>query len=984
MMSKSAKSFSNLLTSEVYKKSLERIHSGVPSSDLLAGMTVAVKTAVYEIRKGSKVPKEETDISRIALSAADFDLDIGRLISQATADAGFITLQKSVGIESSVARYKGIRFSGGYLSREFLTDANQCILVNPSVLVCDRRISVFKELAPLLEDLAFRGLPILIAAREFDASTLAGLVGMSMQGSLRCCAIKPASKVDERHDWMEDLATLTNSRILREGEKTPISVGDLGKAERIIIDADSATVMVGQHVLDAISSKRDPETGGREVDLFLHEGVGRMAKPVTVVEIGAHGKKRPSGQIRLAKNALSAVRTARETGYVPNLKNALINAQSAVADLSLAGAAQEGANLISEVLFNLSSKEYLSSRGVKPRLLMASLPTEMTIKTLTHPLKNIRSKLATYTLQDAGIDPKIENLLANETEPPTPPNDSEPLPHKRDTEGSENLYISHWFEDGSGNTLPMETQLLDGSRYFYGFQIDRDAHGNATAEHFVPPPELEKNKATFVFVEVSCELMQPAVQKRRLRYVRGVGTDEQYFELSTRVGSFSLTVTMVHCNRMVYCQPWKITVVAEVKAATGKALEQEVAPKRILSNRTSVADLQSSGAQDPYRLTVNKARFDLDPPGATTVSGSPPSEAALIGQTLDLRGQLSRFAKHWVPDTILGADAWLNFLLQMADWGNQTCKILFQGVQNETILRIMEKIPIGYPVHINSEFPCLPWEWLYLGKVPGKEEVAAKLDDFLEGFWGTRFELDIMALTTTNRTAAICTLENSDETVLLAAVNPTAFPVAADNLKYFENLKETLGQRSLVCSRGSNEAKIALKRALEDFNYAPHLLYIYGHHKAAPQITNQGYLSFDKKSIIYLKDETSEPISVEDLLQSDFSPFRCRSPLVILNACSTAQGEEYYRSGFIHYFASELAAAAVIGSLAEIPAADAYEFARTFVDRWLGGARAAQVLRRIRFEWLKNKNNPFAMYYTLHGSGYLSLNKPIEVKKGAA
>ena len=121
-------------------------------------------------------------------------------------------------------------------------------------------------------------------------------------------------------------------------------------------------------------------------------------------------------------------------------------------------------------------------------------------------------------------------------------------------------------------------------------------------------------------------------------------------------------------------------------------------------------------------------------------------------------------------------------------------------------------------------------------------------------------------------------------------------------------------------------------------------------------------------------------IRLEPGVRCDLSPFK-RHPLVFLNACGTAQGQELYRSGFIGFFASELGAAAVVGTLAEIPADDAYEVARAFMQKWLRGARAAQALREIRYEQLKEKRNPFAMYFTLHGAGYLSLTQPIQMEE---
>ena len=139
-----------------------------------------------------------------------------------------------------------------------------------------------------------------------------------------------------------------------------------------------------------------------------------------------------------------------------------------------------------------------------------------------------------------------------------------------------------------------------------------------------------------------------------------------------------------------------------------------------------------------------------------------------------------------------------------------------------------------------------------------------------------------------------------------------------------------------------------------------------------------GFLSY-QDSILYLSGEDGDQVSVNELKYDKKLPaFKGNyTPLIFLNACGTAQGQDFFPSGFVPYFIADLRAASVLATVAKIPALHATSFAKEFLQSWLGSVPAARALHDIRWRCLRDQINPFPMYYTLHGLGSLQLERPL-------
>src|SRR5438093_5727307 len=131
---------------------------------------------------------------------------------------GVITVEESKTMTTQLDVVEGMQFDRGYLSPYFVTDPErmEVVLENPYILIHEKKISVMKDLLPLLEQIARSGKPLLIIAEEVEGEALATLVVNKLRGTLQCCALKAPGFGDRRKAMPEDIATLTGGKAVTE------------------------------------------------------------------------------------------------------------------------------------------------------------------------------------------------------------------------------------------------------------------------------------------------------------------------------------------------------------------------------------------------------------------------------------------------------------------------------------------------------------------------------------------------------------------------------------------------------------------------------------------------------------------------------------------------------------------------------------------------------------------------------------------------
>src|SRR5437762_2755002 len=354
-----------VLAQAIFREGLKNVTAGANPMGLKRGIEAAVEAVVEELKKVSKSTKDKKEIAQVATIASNNDKTIGNLIAEAMEKVGkdgVITVEESKSADTILDVVEGMQFDRGYLSPYFVTDAErmECVLEDALVLIHEKKISVMKDMLPLLEQVARSGKPFLIIAEDVEGEALATLVVNKLRGTLHTCAVKAPGFGDRRKAMLEDIATLTGGKAITEdlGIKLEnIKLEDLGKAKKVVVDKDNTTIVEGAGKSSAIEgrikqirSQIDETTSDYDREK-LQERLAKLAGGVSVIKVGAATETAMKEKKARVEDALNATRAAVEEGIVPGGGVALLRCAKAIDALKkLEGDEKVGAMIVRRAL----------------------------------------------------------------------------------------------------------------------------------------------------------------------------------------------------------------------------------------------------------------------------------------------------------------------------------------------------------------------------------------------------------------------------------------------------------------------------------------------------------------------------------------------------------------------------------------------------------------------------------------------------------
>jgi|TARA_A100001011_G_scaffold8773_1_gene9979 chaperonin GroEL len=332
-----------ILAQSIVTEGLKNVAAGANPMDLKRGIDKAVSNVVKALAKQSvEIGSASDKILQVASISANNDETIGKLITEAfekVGKEGVITVEEAKGTETYVDVVEGMQFDRGYISPYFVTDSEkmEADLDTPQILITDKKISVMKDLLPILEPVAQSGKPLLIIAEDIDGEALATLVVNKLRGSLKIAAVKAPGFGDRRKAMLEDIAILTGGTVISEErgfilENTTIDM--LGTAEKVTIDKDNTTIVNGSGNKKDIKSrvsqiKAQIETTTSDYDKEkLQERLAKLAGGVAVLYVGAPSEVEMKEKKDRVDDALHATRAAIEEGIVAGGGVALLSSKS--------------------------------------------------------------------------------------------------------------------------------------------------------------------------------------------------------------------------------------------------------------------------------------------------------------------------------------------------------------------------------------------------------------------------------------------------------------------------------------------------------------------------------------------------------------------------------------------------------------------------------------------------------------------------------
>jgi chaperonin GroEL len=333
-----------VLAEAIFNEGLKAVAAGVNPVQMKEGIEKAVEDITAELKKMSIKIKSTQEMAQVGTVASNGDTEIGKMLAEAMEKVGkdgVITVDEGKSLSTEVEWVEGMQFDRGYLSPYFVSDPNSmtCELEDAYVLVHEKKISSVKDLVPVLEAVVNAGKPLLIVAEDIEGEALATLVINKLRGTFNICAVKAPGFGDRRKAMLEDISILTGGQAIFEDlgiKLESITLNELGRAKKIIVDKDNTTIIEGggksadiKGRIDQIRREIENTTSDYDREK-LEERLAKLAGGVAKINVGAATESEMKEKKARVEDALHATRAAVEEGILPGGGVALLRASTKV------------------------------------------------------------------------------------------------------------------------------------------------------------------------------------------------------------------------------------------------------------------------------------------------------------------------------------------------------------------------------------------------------------------------------------------------------------------------------------------------------------------------------------------------------------------------------------------------------------------------------------------------------------------------------
>jgi chaperonin GroEL len=333
-----------VLTHAIISEGMKHTTMGVNAMGIKAGIERAANDVVDALKAIAKPIKSKDEIRQVATISAESE-DLGRIIAD-TIDKvgkdGVVTVEEgqSIGFTSEVV--EGMEFDKGFISAYMITNTErmEAEYKDVPILITDKKISLVKEILPVLEKIAQSGAKeLVIIAEDVDGEALSTFVLNKLRGGFNVLAIKAPGYGDRKKDMLQDIATTVGAKVISEEvglkfENTELSA--LGRATRVVSTKDKTVIVGGKGKRGDIDKrvaqlKAQREQIDSKYDIEkLDERIAKLSGGVAVLRVGAATETEMKYLKLKIEDAVNATKAAIEEGIVAGGGVALIKAADRV------------------------------------------------------------------------------------------------------------------------------------------------------------------------------------------------------------------------------------------------------------------------------------------------------------------------------------------------------------------------------------------------------------------------------------------------------------------------------------------------------------------------------------------------------------------------------------------------------------------------------------------------------------------------------
>ncbi len=283
---------SAILTQAIVTEGLKTLDKGMNVTLLKKGMQQAVADITEGLKGISKPVSTPDEIKQIATISTESE-ELGTLIANVINQVGKncnVTYEDSqvIGVTSTIE--DGVKFDKGWLSPYMVTNPErmEAEYKDIPVLIADKKISMYKELFPVIKSLADQNKnSLLLICEDMDGEALNNAILMRMKGAFNLLAVKIPGFTDKK-EWLEDIALVTGSSIVNSIEPD-LTKATLGSAKKVTSTKDSTLILGTQDPsakVEELKALKENTKIQYEKDKLTGR-IGILSGKVAVIRIGA-------------------------------------------------------------------------------------------------------------------------------------------------------------------------------------------------------------------------------------------------------------------------------------------------------------------------------------------------------------------------------------------------------------------------------------------------------------------------------------------------------------------------------------------------------------------------------------------------------------------------------------------------------------------------------------------------------------------------
>lgn len=299
---------------------------------------------------------ENKHLFNIAKVSSNGDEEMAKIIVEAfklVGEDGIISVDDGFDYGYKVEKIDGLRVDAGMAHLYFMTDARkqESEQTNVNVLIVREGVPSLQPYVSILEHVASRGESISIISSDFTEQVINIALQNKLKAKVNINLIKVQGYGSSRDATFEDIAAITGATIIDENVKSENYKECLGRAKKIvsnknesrIISETTDEVRFNEHI-ETLKTQMSNAVAKRDIEKF-EERISKLLGGVAIIKVGGKTEKESREAKDRLDDAINAVRSALEEGYVPGAGTIFFKSISELEDDG-----SEGYKVMTEIL----------------------------------------------------------------------------------------------------------------------------------------------------------------------------------------------------------------------------------------------------------------------------------------------------------------------------------------------------------------------------------------------------------------------------------------------------------------------------------------------------------------------------------------------------------------------------------------------------------------------------------------------------------